>query len=55
MAGHVQQCITKGTKEMTLEVSRIVTTNTKEGEAMVASDERLTAVSRGLGHGIDGC
>jgi hypothetical protein len=55
MAGHVQQCIAKGTEEMTLEVRRIVTTNTKEGKAMVASDERLTAVSRGLGHGIDGC
>jgi hypothetical protein len=45
----------KRNKEMTLEVRRIVTTNTKEGKAMVASDERLTAVSRGLGEGIDGC
>jgi hypothetical protein len=40
---------------MTLEVRRIVTGHDADGKAVVASDERLTAVSRGIGANISGC
>jgi quercetin dioxygenase-like cupin family protein len=40
---------------MTLEVRRIVTGHDAAGKAVVATDERLTAVSRGIGAHITGC
>jgi quercetin dioxygenase-like cupin family protein len=40
---------------VTLEVRRIVTGHDEFGKGIVASDEDLTAVSRGLGPGISGC
>ena len=40
---------------MTLQVRRIVTGHDAKGKAVVASDERLTAVSRGIGANIAGC
>ena len=40
---------------MTLQVRRIVTGHDAEGKAVVASDERLTAVSRRIGANITGC
>jgi quercetin dioxygenase-like cupin family protein len=40
---------------MTLQVRRIVTGHDEKGKAVVASDERLTAVSRGIGGNITGC
>jgi quercetin dioxygenase-like cupin family protein len=40
---------------VTLEVRRIVTGHDEFGKGIVASDEELTAVSRGLGPGISGC
>ena len=40
---------------MTLEVRRIVTRHDADGKAIVASDERLTAVSRRIGAHITGC
>lgn len=40
---------------MTLQVRRIVTGHDADGKAVVASDERLTAVSRGIGANISGC
>jgi len=40
---------------MTLQVRRIVTGHDAKGKAVVASDERLTAVSRGIGANISGC
>jgi len=40
---------------MTLQVRRIVTGHDANGKAVVASDERLTAVSRRIGANIRGC
>ena len=40
---------------MTMQVRRVVTGHDENGNAVVVSDERLTAVSRGLGAGISGC
>lgn len=40
---------------MTLQVRRIVTGHDAKGKAVVASDERLTAVSRRIGANITGC
>ena len=40
---------------MTLQVRRIVTGHDANGKAVVASDERLTAVSRRIGTHITGC
>jgi len=40
---------------MTLQVRRIVTGHDTNGKAVVASDERLTAVSRRIGANITGC
>ena len=40
---------------MTLQVRRIVTGHDAQGNAIVASDERLTAVSRRIGANITGC
>jgi quercetin dioxygenase-like cupin family protein len=40
---------------MTMQVRRVVTGHDENGDAVVVSDERLTAVSRGLGTGISGC
>jgi len=40
---------------MTLAVRRIVTGHDADGKAVVATDERLTAVSRGIGAHISGC
>jgi mannose-6-phosphate isomerase-like protein (cupin superfamily) len=40
---------------MTLVVRRIVTGHDAKGKAVVASDERLTAVSRRIGANITGC
>jgi len=40
---------------MTLQVRRIVTGHDAQGKAIVASDERLTAVSRRIGANITGC
>ena len=40
---------------MTLQVRRIVTGHDAESKAVVASDERLTAVSRRIGAHITGC
>ena len=40
---------------MTLQVRRIVTGHDANGKAVVASDERLTAVSRRIGASITGC
>ena len=40
---------------MTLQVRRIVTGHDTDGKAVVASDERLTAVSRRIGANITGC
>jgi len=40
---------------MTLQVRRIVTGHDADGKAVVASDERLTAVSRRIGANITGC
>jgi uncharacterized cupin superfamily protein len=40
---------------MTLTVRRIVTGHDANGKAVVASDERLTAVSRRIGANITGC
>lgn len=40
---------------MTLVVRRIVTGHDADGKAVVATDERLTAVSRGIGAHITGC
>jgi quercetin dioxygenase-like cupin family protein len=40
---------------MTLEVRRIVTGHDDFGKGVVVSDEKLTAVSRGLGPNISGC
>lgn len=40
---------------MTLTVRRIVTGHDSNGKAVVASDERLTAVSRRIGANITGC
>ena len=40
---------------MTLVVRRIVTGHDADGKAVVASDERLTAVSRRIGANITGC
>jgi uncharacterized cupin superfamily protein len=38
-----------------LEVRRVVAANSDEGTAVVVTDERLTAVSRGVGENITGC
>jgi uncharacterized cupin superfamily protein len=40
---------------MTLVVRRIVTAHDANGKAVVASDERLTAVSRRIGANVTGC
>jgi quercetin dioxygenase-like cupin family protein len=40
---------------MTLEVRRIVTGHNELGQGIVVSDEKLTAVSRGMGANISGC
>jgi quercetin dioxygenase-like cupin family protein len=40
---------------MTLEVRRIVTGHDEFGKGIVVTDEKLSAVSRGLGPGISGC
>jgi mannose-6-phosphate isomerase-like protein (cupin superfamily) len=40
---------------MAMEVRRVVTGHDENGKAVVVSDERLSAVSRGLGGGISGC
>ena len=40
---------------MTLEVRRIVTGHDADGKAVVATDERLAAVSRRIGANITGC
>jgi DNA-binding CsgD family transcriptional regulator/quercetin dioxygenase-like cupin family protein len=40
---------------MTMQARRVVTGHDENGDAVVVSDERLTAVSRGLGAGISGC
>jgi uncharacterized cupin superfamily protein len=40
---------------MTLKVRRIVSGHDANGKAIVASDEQLTAVSRGIGANITGC
>jgi len=40
---------------MTLQVRRIVTGHDANGKAVVATDERLTAVSRRIGANITGC
>jgi len=40
---------------MTLTVRRIVTGHNANGKAVVASDERLTAVSRRIGANVTGC
>ena len=40
---------------MTLQVRRIVTGHDANGKAVVATDEQLTAVSRGIGAHITGC
>jgi hypothetical protein len=40
---------------MSLEVRRIVTGHDEFGKGIVVSDEKLTAVSRGLGPNISGC
>jgi quercetin dioxygenase-like cupin family protein len=40
---------------MTLQVRRVVTGHDESGNAVVVSDERLTAASRGVGAGISGC
>lgn len=40
---------------MTLQVRRIVTGHNANGKAVVATDERLTAVSRRIGANITGC
>ena len=40
---------------MTLRVRRVVTGHDANGEAVVASDERLTAVPRRIGGNITGC
>lgn len=38
-----------------MQVRRVVTGHDENGKAIVVSDERLTAVSRGVGAGISGC
>ena len=40
---------------MTMQVRRVVTGHDENGNAVVVSDGRLTAVSRGVGTGISGC
>ena len=40
---------------MALEVRRIVTGHDANGKAVVVSDEKLTAVSRGIGTNVTGC
>src|SRR3954465_2887523 len=40
---------------MTLQARRIVTGHDANGKAVIATDERLTAVSRGIGANITGC
>jgi hypothetical protein len=40
---------------MTMQVRRVVTGHDENGNAVVVSDERLAAVSRGVGTGISGC
>ena len=40
---------------MTMQVRRVVTGHGENGNAVVVSDERLAAVSRGVGTGISGC
>lgn len=40
---------------MTLQVRRVVTGHDAKGKAVVATDERLTAVSRRIGANITGC
>lgn len=40
---------------MTMQIRRIVTGHDANGKAVVASDEQLTAVSRGIGANITGC
>jgi quercetin dioxygenase-like cupin family protein len=40
---------------MTMQVRRVVTGHDENGNAVVVSDERLTAVSRGEGASISGC
>jgi hypothetical protein len=40
---------------VTLEVRRIVTGHNEFGMGIVVSDEKLSAVSRGLGANISGC
>jgi hypothetical protein len=40
---------------MTMQVRRVVTGHGENGNAVVVSDERLAAVSRGVGRGISGC
>jgi hypothetical protein len=40
---------------MTLEVRRIITGHDEFGKGIVVADEKLTAVSRGLGPNIAGC
>ena len=40
---------------MSLEVRRIVAGHDEFGKGIVVSDEKLTAVSRGLGPNISGC
>ena len=38
-----------------LEVRRVVAANNEEGAAVIVTDERLAAVSRGVGENITGC
>ena len=40
---------------MTMEVRRIVTGHNESGMGIIVSDEKLSAVSRGLDAGISGC
>jgi hypothetical protein len=40
---------------MTMQVRRVVTGHDENGNAVVVSDERLVAVSPGVGTGISGC
>src|ERR1700722_9336443 len=44
-----------GEVTLSLEVRRIVTGHDEFGKGIVVSDEKLTAVSRGLGPNISGC
>jgi uncharacterized cupin superfamily protein len=50
-----QSAARKGDIAMAMQVRRVVTGHDGDGKAIVASDERLTAVSRGIGANISGC